>query len=87
MNHAPFIKLADRIAAQGRGRYVLIDDDLATMNGHINWFRAFLDQRKRANGCIKNHGRKRLPDDEVQPESLRRRELRGIRVVKGNGNT
>lgn len=75
IDHKRFRELGGRIseALKAGKAATLSRDEALIVQEHWEWFEAYINAQAKRSG---KGGRPQLPDDEVQPESLRRRELR-----------
>lgn len=78
IDHKKFTELIEAISKRSavRERIIITPDEMATIVEHWEWFKTFIAGKKKASKSRVNPGRKPQPDAEIQPESLRRRELR-----------
>jgi hypothetical protein len=88
IDHQPFLDLLKKFKKLKRQYGVseavamLTRSDVTTLLDHGEWFRKFVEQRKRASAARSSHGPRRKPDSEVSPNALAMRKWRDARRDK-----
>lgn len=59
----------------------LSEADKRVLRGEARWVRTFLRNKRRAASARVRPGRRKLPDDQVSPDSLKKREYRRKRLL------